>query len=237
MKSAVGTGRRRVAAAQRVIDEISRSRNSLRCVGGFGGWRGALMPPVAREMRIWRRLPVGDARGGGHQRVASRARARREMHRARGSRPRHVRSVQRLGSAPSPAGECSVILCNHMSSAFPECLFSRSAGPFDAPFDKIRTRCLLLPAMPGPPARPFKGREKWTEDGLAQVPSSLKRHGLHAPMDIALLPRTRGEWFGALKARKTAEARTVKTNGVTAASLPVAKGPGRPSRRNNELPS
>ena len=34
------------------------------------------MPPVASEMRIWRRLPVGDARGGGHQRVASRARAR-----------------------------------------------------------------------------------------------------------------------------------------------------------------
>ena len=82
--------------------------------------------------------------------------------------------------------------------------------PFDAPFDQIRTRCLLLPAMPGPPARPFKGREKWTEDGLAQVPSSLKRRGHHAPLDIALFPRTRGEWFGALKARKTAEARAVK---------------------------
>ena len=45
------------------------------------------MPPVARETRLWRLLPMGGARGGGHQRVASRARARREMHRARGSRP------------------------------------------------------------------------------------------------------------------------------------------------------
>ena len=43
----------------------------------------------------------------------------------------------------------------------------------------------FCPQCPGPPARPFKGREKWTADGLAQVPSSLKRRGHHAPLDIA----------------------------------------------------